>query len=148
MPGSEAGHLHTVLLAFPPAGSATSIPATVGTSTSWSLATSGTGTSGGPSSHRCRPCAACVTGSGIAKAASPSWPPSRPSESTHRSCSLPCCRLIIPTFPMQITIPEAKLSAGSMNRCRPQCWHATSSILISTVIIKTASTGLPWWASG
>ena len=68
VPGSEAGHLHAVLLAFLPAGSAISILATAGTSTSWSLVTSGTGTTGGPSSPRCRLCAVCVTDSGTVKA--------------------------------------------------------------------------------
>lgn len=89
VPGSEAGHLHAVLLAFLPAGSAISILATAGTSTSWNLVTSGTGTTGGPSSPRCRLCAVCVTDSGTVKAASPSWLLSPPSEFALRSSPHP-----------------------------------------------------------
>lgn len=121
MPGSEAGHLHTVLASLP-AGSAISIPATAGTSTSWSLVTSSTGTSGGPSSHKCRLCVACVTGSGTVRAASQCWPLSPPNESMlpFSLSSHPFLRLSVPVFLMQIKVSKARISPGSVNRCVPE----------------------------
>lgn len=67
--GGDAGRLYTFPACFPD-GSATSTQATVATSIFWSLATSGTGTSGAPSSRRCRLCGACGTASGTKRAAS------------------------------------------------------------------------------
>lgn len=120
VPGSEAGCLHPDLLASFPAGSAINIPATVGTNISWSQVTSGIGTSGGPSSRRCRQYVACVTGSGTVRAASRSWLLSLPSESIPCSSSHslhPSLRLSFPVFPVQIKVPKAKMSPGSVYRC-------------------------------
>lgn len=81
----DPGCLYTFPTLFPD-GSATSTQATAAISTCWSPATSDTGMSGAPFSHRCRLYAACGTASGIMRAASRCWPQSLLSEP---SCTPP-----------------------------------------------------------
>lgn len=122
----DPGCLYTFPTLFPD-GSATSTQATAAISICWSPATSDTGMSGAPFSHRCRLYAACGTASGIMRAASRCWPQSLPSEPscTPPRCSPPCLKLS--HLFLLIKSSYSRNTLGSVNSVCPPATSICSS---------------------